>query len=154
MLDYRIITKEEYKKIRLNSVSASSICKRMIKEIDKNWDRLRKGYEFVIAAGKEEQLMFYGVEYFNEHVLNGKDNSKDLTLKLKLDTTEVEDKLNKIEKKLEGINSLDVAKRLSNAALKSAEATAELEEAFNNIKKVVVNNTYNNVYKEDKESEE
>lgn len=150
MLDYRVITKEEYKKIRLNSVSASSICKGMIKEIDKNWDRLRKGYDFVIAAGLEDKPMFYSIEYFNEHVLNGKDKSKDLTLKVNLDTREFESKLNRIEKKLEKINYLEAARRLSKITLESADAALELEKAFNNIKKVVVNNTYNNTYNNSK----
>ncbi|EJP6471371.1 hypothetical protein NHI66_000619 [Clostridium botulinum] len=126
MLDYRIITKEEYKKIRLNSVSASSICEGMIKEIDKNWDRLRKGYDFVIAAGIEGDGMFYSVDCFNEHVLNGKDNSKALTLKLKLDTTEFEQKLNRIEKKLERIKSL--------------EDTLEFSKDFNEVKNITINN--------------
>ncbi|HBJ2609711.1 non-transporter ABC protein [Clostridium botulinum] len=60
-----------------------------------------------------------------------------INVKLNLDTTEFESKLNKIEKKLGGINSLDVAKRLSKAALKGAEATLELEEAFNRVKKIL-----------------
>ncbi|MBA4509940.1 hypothetical protein H1057_18140 [Clostridium sporogenes] len=136
MLDYRIITKEEYKKIRLNSVSASSICEGMIKEIDKNWDRLRKGYDFVIAAGIEGDGMFYSVDCFNEHVLNGKDNSKALTLKLKLDTTEFENKLDRIEKKLETINRLDLNK-MKPLHIKDV---LEFEKSFNKIKDLVINN--------------
>lgn len=126
MLDYRIITKEEYKKIRLNSVSASSICEGMIKQIDEEWDRLRKGYNFVIVVGLEDKPMFYSVEYFNEHVLNGKDKSKALTLKLKLDTTEFEDKLNRIENKLTRINNLKDVLRF--------------DRALNKVKKIATNN--------------
>ncbi|WP_205609108.1 hypothetical protein [Clostridium botulinum] len=127
MLDYRVITKEEYKKIRLNSVSASSICEGMVKQIDKNWDRLRKGYEFVIAAGIEGDGMFYSVEYFNEHILNGKDNSKALTLKLKLDTREFEDKLNKIEEQLTRIKNL--------------KDMLGFDKAVNEVKNITINNS-------------
>ncbi|APH24371.1 hypothetical protein [Clostridium botulinum] len=127
MLDYRIITKEEYKKIRLNSVSASSICEGAIKEIDKNWDRLRKGYNFVIAAGIEGDGMFYSVEHFNEHILNGKDNSKALTLKLKLDTTELEDKLNKTEEQLTRIKDL--------------KDMLGFDKALNEVKNITINNS-------------
>ncbi|MHB9949497.1 hypothetical protein CF055_10545 [Clostridium botulinum] len=126
MLDYRIITKEEYKKIRLNSVSASSICGGMIKEIDKNWDRLREGYNFVIAAGIEGDGMFYSVEYFNEHILNGKDNLKALTLKLKLDTTEFKDKLNKTEEQLTRIKDL--------------KDMLGFDKALNEVKNITINN--------------
>ncbi|HDK7182958.1 TPA: hypothetical protein PTV59_002071 [Clostridium botulinum] len=127
MLDYRIITKEEYKKIRLNSVSASSICEGMIKEIDKNWDSLRKGYDFVIAAGIEGDGMLYSVEYFNGHVLNGKDNSKTLTLKLKLDTTEFENKLNKIEEQL--------------IRIKNLKDMLGFDKALNEVKNITINNS-------------
>ncbi|MCW6079265.1 hypothetical protein [Clostridium sporogenes] len=127
MLDYRVITKEEYKKIRLNSVSASSICEGMVKQIDKNWDRLRKGYEFVIAAGIEGDGMFYSVEYFNKHILNGKDNSKALTLKLKLDTREFEDKLYKIEEQLTRIKNL--------------KDMLGFDKAVNEVKNITINNS-------------
>ncbi|HCL4447457.1 TPA: hypothetical protein N2D04_002518 [Clostridium botulinum] len=127
MLDYRIITKEEYKKIRLNSVSASSICEGMIKEIDKNWDSLRKGYDFVIAAGIEGDGMLYSVEYFNGHVLNGKDNSKTLTLKLKLDTTEFENKLNKTEEQL--------------IRIKNLKDMLGFDKALNEVKNITINNS-------------
>ncbi|MBY6800130.1 hypothetical protein [Clostridium botulinum] len=126
MLDYRIITKEEYKKIILNNVSAPWIYKRSIKEIDKNWNALRKGYDFVIAAGREEKPMFYSVEYFNEHVLNGKDKSKALTLKLKLDTTEFENELNKIEKQLTRIKDL--------------EDMLRFDKSLNEVKNITINN--------------
>ena len=72
------------------------------------------------------------------YTLNKKNKVREVTIKINLDTIEFENKLNRIAKKLEEINSLDVANRLSKAALKGAEATAELEEVFNNIKKVVV----------------
>ncbi|HCL4578784.1 TPA: hypothetical protein N2D80_003508 [Clostridium botulinum] len=127
MLDYRIITKEEYKKIRLNSVSASSICEGVIKEIDKNWDRLRKGYDFVIEAGIEGDGMFFSVEYFNEHILNGKDNSKALILKLKLDTREFEDKLNKTEEQLTRIKDL--------------KDMLGFDKALNEVKNITINNS-------------
>lgn len=127
MLDYRIITKEEYKKIRLNSVSALSICKGMIKEIDKDWDRLRKGYDFVIAVGIEGDCMLYSVEYFNERVLNSKNKSKDLTLKLNLDTTELESKLNKIEEQLTRIKDL--------------KDMLGFDKALNEVKNITINNS-------------
>ncbi|APQ68132.1 hypothetical protein RSJ8_2896 [Clostridium botulinum] len=127
MLDYRVITKEEYKKIRLNSVSASSICEGMVKQIDEEWDRLRKDYNFVIAAGLKDKPMFYSVEYFNGNVLNGKDKSKALTLKLKLDTTEFENKLNKIEKQLTRIKDLKDMLRF--------------DKALNEVKNITINNS-------------
>lgn len=87
-----------------------------------------------------------------QYIPNKKSKVRELTIKINLDTTEFEDKLDRIEKKLEKINYLEAARRLSKIALKSAEAALELEKSFNNVKKVVVNNTYNNVYKEDRES--
>ncbi|ABS40818.1 hypothetical protein [Clostridium botulinum] len=111
MLDYRIITKEEYKKIRLNSVSASSICEGMIKEIDKNWDRLRKGYDFIIAVGLGDKPMFYSVEYFNEHILDSKGKS------------------NKTEKQLKIASSL--------AAIVSYKFALEFEESLNKVKEML-----------------
>lgn len=117
MLDYRIITKEEYKKIRLNSVIDACICKGIIKEIDKNWNALRKGYDFVIAAGREEKPMLYSVPYFNENILCGNKKSKGLIVKLNIDTEEVEDKLNRIEKKLERIKDLKALNEINNLTI-------------------------------------
>ncbi|HBJ2609712.1 TPA: hypothetical protein LA750_001665 [Clostridium botulinum] len=126
MLDYRIITKEEYKKIRLNSVSNACICKGIIKEIDKNWNALRRGYDFVIAVGREEKPMLYSEPYFNKNILCGNKKSKGLTFKLSLDTTEFENELNRLEKQLERIKSL--------------EDTLKFSKDFNEVKNITINN--------------
>ncbi|AUN19056.1 non-transporter ABC protein [Clostridium botulinum] len=75
---------------------------------------------------------------------NKKSKVKDLTIKINLDTTEFEKKLDRIEKKLEEINYLEVASRLSKIALKSVETALEFEESLNKVKNIVINNTYNN----------
>ncbi|MDB8986927.1 hypothetical protein PN594_18920 [Parabacteroides merdae] len=66
---YKVITKDAYIEYKLNEAKCYGINKNTVGEIIKFWDKLRKGYSFVIAVGKDEYTMFYSVEYFNKHVL-------------------------------------------------------------------------------------
>ncbi|MEG2787363.1 MAG: hypothetical protein RR942_06025 [Romboutsia sp.] len=66
---YKVITKDEYIQYRLNEMEASRINKNTVDTIVDHWDKTRGKYNFIIAAGKYESLMFYSIEYFNEHVL-------------------------------------------------------------------------------------
>ena len=66
---YKVITKDEYIQYRLNEMKAINIDKNTVDTILDNWNKTRGKYNFIIAAGKYESLMFYSIEYFNEHVL-------------------------------------------------------------------------------------
>ena len=66
---YKVITKDAYIEYKLNEAKCYGINKNTVGKIIKFWDKLRKGYNFVIGVGKDEYTMFYSVEYFNEHVL-------------------------------------------------------------------------------------
>ena len=65
---YKILTKDKYIEYRLCGIDPWRIKKDTIKVLQKQWDKLRKGYEFVILAGD----MIYDVDYFNKYVLDGK----------------------------------------------------------------------------------
>lgn len=67
--EYKVISKDDFIKYRLNSMKASRIDKNTIDKIIYRWDELRGGYNFIIAVGKIENMMFYSVEYFDEHVI-------------------------------------------------------------------------------------
>lgn len=67
--EYKVISKDDFIKYRLNSMKASRIDKNTIDKIIYRWDELRDGYNFVIAVGKIENMMFYSVECFDEHIL-------------------------------------------------------------------------------------
>lgn len=130
MLDYRIITKEDYRKFILNNISACSISSKTNEHIENMWSKLSEGYNFAIAVGKEDEPMFYSVDYFNEHVLQGKSKTNGsasvLTVKLNLDTTEFEEKLSRIEKQSKKINPF--------------LTMLEFEKSMNEVKKIATNN--------------
>ncbi|MGU9539248.1 hypothetical protein ACQX0N_09740 [Clostridium tepidum] len=73
-IDYRIFTKDDYKRYTLSRMKASNIKKDTVKFISERWENISKGYNFIIGVGKNE-LMFYSVSYFNEHVLDEKDET-------------------------------------------------------------------------------
>lgn len=77
------------------------------------------------------------IENAETYMLNKKNKAREVTIKINLDTTEFENKLDRIEKKLERINSLEVASRLSEVTLRSADATLELEKALNKVKELL-----------------
>lgn len=66
---YKIFTKEDFKRYMLSKANASEINKRFISVINEDWDKIRKGYNFIIAVGQDNNLMFYSVEYFNQKIL-------------------------------------------------------------------------------------
>ncbi|MCW6059770.1 non-transporter ABC protein [Clostridium sporogenes] len=61
-----------------------------------------------------------------QYMLNKKSKVKDLTIKINLDTTELDSKLNRIEKQLERIKSL--------------EDTLKFSKDFNEVKNITINN--------------
>lgn len=65
---YKILTKDKYIEYRLCGMKPWDVSKETIKELHEQWDKHRKGYEFVILAGD----IIYDVDYFNKHVLDGK----------------------------------------------------------------------------------
>ncbi|RUT55713.1 hypothetical protein NPD9_1704 [Clostridium botulinum] len=136
-IDYKIFTRDDYKRYRLSRMKASNITTGTIKFIEDSWNKISKGYNFIIGVGKEEQLMFYSVQYFNEHVLNGKNKSKDLTLKLNLDTTEFERKLNKIGNKLEELKRLEIIRNLNKIKPIVPKDILEFEESLNRVKELL-----------------
>lgn len=103
---FKIFTKEDYKRYRLRGLDAPSISRGTLKTIDKTWNKISKGYNFVIGVGKND-IMFYSVEYFNDNILEGNNKirtSKEvetLTVGLDVDTKEFKEKLNEMEQQLE-----------------------------------------------------
>ena len=69
---YRVMTKDDFIRYRVNRLEACIINKNTFKKIEESWNRIRKGYNFVIAVGNTD-LMFYSVDVFNEHVGGHKD---------------------------------------------------------------------------------
>jgi hypothetical protein len=67
--NYRIFTKDEYKRYRLSGLEACNITKSFIERLDEQWNHMSKGFKFVIGVGIEGSLMFFDVEYFNKDVL-------------------------------------------------------------------------------------
>lgn len=67
--EYKVITKDDFVRYKLNSMNASSMGKEIITRIVEEWDKIRKGHNFVIAVGKEDDLMFYSVDYFDKNIL-------------------------------------------------------------------------------------
>lgn len=65
---YEIFTKDKYIEYRLNKLDGMDI-KKARKGIEESWDRIRKGYNFIIGVGKKTDLMFYSIEYFNNSVI-------------------------------------------------------------------------------------
>lgn len=68
LLKYEIFTKEKYMEYSLNRLDGIEI-KKSIKGIEERWNKIRKGYNFIIGVGKKPDLMFYSVEYFDKHIL-------------------------------------------------------------------------------------
>lgn len=64
---YRVITKDDFIRYRVNSREAQNINKNTFKVAEESWNNLRKGYNFVIAVGNKD-LMFYSIDSFNEHI--------------------------------------------------------------------------------------
>ncbi|MHB9943599.1 hypothetical protein CF065_18785 [Clostridium sporogenes] len=68
-INYRIFTKDDYKRYRLSRMKASNISISTIKNIEESWEKTSKGYNFIIGVGQQDNLMFYGIDYFNNNVL-------------------------------------------------------------------------------------
>lgn len=68
-LRYKVMTKDNYIENVLNNMEAGMINENTISKIEENWDRVSKGYNFVIAVGRYDSSMIYSVEYFNKHVV-------------------------------------------------------------------------------------
>ncbi|MDU1456368.1 MAG: hypothetical protein E6912_16395 [Paeniclostridium sordellii] len=64
---YRVITKDDFIRYFVNNRKAPNITKNTFKAAEHNWNVIRKGYNFVIAVGNED-LMFYSIDSFNEHI--------------------------------------------------------------------------------------
>ncbi|GAA0069241.1 hypothetical protein UT300003_07640 [Clostridium sardiniense] len=64
---YKIFTKDKYIEYRLCGMKPWDVSKGTIKALHEQWDKHRKGYDFVILAGD----MTYSVDYFNTVVLGG-----------------------------------------------------------------------------------
>lgn len=64
---YEVFTKDKYIEYRLCGMNPWDVSKETIKALHEQWDKRRKGYEFVILAGG----MTYSVDYFNTVVLGG-----------------------------------------------------------------------------------
>lgn len=94
---YRIFTKDDYIRYVLSRRKASGITKGVITQFKESWEGISKGYNFIIGIGQYNNLMFYSVGYFNEHILGNKEESKRVTVKIEIDTTEFEKSLNRIK---------------------------------------------------------
>lgn len=79
------------------------------------------------------------IENAETYVLNKKNKASEVTIKINLDTTDFENKLDRIEKKLETINRLEMIdlKKMKPLHIKDV---LEFEESFNKIKDLVINN--------------
>lgn len=64
---YRVVTKDDFIRYMVNSKKSSNITKNTFKVAEEAWNKTRRGYNFVIAVGNEE-LMFYSIDSFNEHI--------------------------------------------------------------------------------------
>lgn len=58
---YRVVTKDDF----IRYMATCNKTKNAFKTAKDRWDKIRKGYNFVIAVGNEE-LMFYSIDLFNE----------------------------------------------------------------------------------------
>lgn len=72
---YRVVTKDDFIRYMVNSKKASNITKNTFKVLEEAWNKTRRGYNFVIAVGNEE-LMFYSIDSFNEHIGSSIDDKK------------------------------------------------------------------------------
>jgi len=67
--EYKIFTKDDYKRYRVSKLRAENINEGCIKKIDSAWQSISKGFNFIIGVGQEDDLMFWSVEYFNNKIL-------------------------------------------------------------------------------------
>lgn len=58
---YRVVTKDDF----IRYMATCNKTENAFKTAKDRWDRIRKGYNFVIAVGNED-LMFYSIDSFNE----------------------------------------------------------------------------------------
>lgn len=79
---YKVMTKDNYIEYMLNKREAETINKNTVSCIIERWNKVSKGYNFVIAAGNCNSSMIYSVDYFNEHIVGmGIPKKKDVKLK-------------------------------------------------------------------------
>ncbi|KEH91575.1 hypothetical protein Z962_p0102 (plasmid) [Clostridium botulinum C/D str. BKT12695] len=88
LLGYRIYTKEDYKRYLLANSKAECNMNGIIKNFEEHWQRISKGYNFIVGVGKESSMMVYSVEYFNDNVL-GDSEDKHETLKKQVTIQEI-----------------------------------------------------------------
>lgn len=70
--EYKVVTRDDYIRYILNSMNASSMGREIVPRIVEEWNRIRKGYNFVILVGNEEEPMIYSVDYFDKNILGVK----------------------------------------------------------------------------------
>ncbi|GAA0865927.1 hypothetical protein [Paraclostridium tenue] len=58
---YRVVTKDDF----IRYMATCNKTENAFKTAKDRWDRIRKGYNFVIAVGNED-LMFYSIDSFNK----------------------------------------------------------------------------------------
>ncbi|MGX7745682.1 hypothetical protein [Rhodopseudomonas parapalustris] len=72
MTEYKIFTKDDYVRYNLSALKACEQDSNIVDNIINLWDKISKGYNFIIGVGINTDLMFYSVEYFNDNVLGQK----------------------------------------------------------------------------------
>ena len=68
---YRVVTKDDF----IRYMATCNKTKNAFKTAKDRWDRIRKGYNFVIAVGNED-LMFYSIDSFNELIGGHRDDKE------------------------------------------------------------------------------
>ena len=68
---YEIFTKDDYMRYYLTRCRGNETYYSS-KNLSTYWEKLSKGYGFIIATGERNNPMFYSVEFFNNEVLGGK----------------------------------------------------------------------------------
>ncbi|UUR88522.1 hypothetical protein [Clostridium perfringens] len=63
--EYEVITKEQFVKEYLCSNEPFEVAISFRRELEERWEKISKGFNFVIRAGKN----LYSVDYFNEKIL-------------------------------------------------------------------------------------
>ncbi|WP_051539848.1 hypothetical protein [Clostridium ihumii] len=66
--EYRIFTKDDYKRYRLAGMKAWEISKGAVEFINDSFEKIGKGEKFIIGVGRDS-IMFYSIEYFNKNIL-------------------------------------------------------------------------------------
>lgn len=114
--NYRILTRDKFLEEELSRRDACKINQRAKDEILRSFDRIAKGYNFIIAVG-EPTPMYYSVGFFDKNVLinnlehdecnkdtiHNKLNINTLKIKLELDTSDIDNKLKDLREKLTSI---------------------------------------------------